>query len=128
MNLNRRLGIYLYLPCLQGDIMTTFIGMEYLAALALIKLDKEEISLSELNQFRVKVVKKFTEQKISSLFLFSENYALDMVRNYSDCFELTENDTRLRRKVEPCVLISKFIAYLSNDIIKAAYAVKESAA
>lgn len=108
--------------------MTTFIGMEYLAALALIKLDKEEISLSELNQFRVKVVKKFTEQKISSLFLFSENYALDMVRNYSDCFELTENDTRLRRKVEPCVLISKFIAYLSNDIIKAAYAVKESAA
>lgn len=108
--------------------MTTFIGMEYLAALALIRLDRNEISLSDLNKFRVNVVKEFTENHISSLFLFSENYALDMVRNYSDCFELTENGTILRRKVEANVLISKFIAYLSNDIIKAAYAAKENVA
>ena len=68
--------------------MTKFIGMEYLAALALIKLDKEEISLAELNQFRVNVVKAFENNEISSVFLFSNNYAMELVRNYSDCFEI----------------------------------------
>ncbi|MDY4131062.1 MAG: hypothetical protein SOX88_07090 [Treponema sp.] len=107
--------------------MTKFIGMEYLAALALIKLDKEEISLAELNQFRVNVVKAFENNEISSVFLFSNNYAMELVRNYSDCFELINNDSVLRRKVSNEVLISRFIAYLSNDILRAVYSSKESA-
>ena len=101
--------------------MTSFIGMEYLAALALIKMGQKEISLSDLDKFRINVVKSFEENKISSIFLFSENYALDMVRNYSDCFVLTDDGTVLKRIVEPEVLVSKFLAYLSNDVIKAAY-------
>ena len=108
-------------------MMTKFIGMEYLAALALIKLDKEEISLDELNQFRVNVVKAFENNEISSVFLFSNNYAMELVRNYSDCFELINNDSVLRRKVSNEVLISRFIAYLSNDILRAVYSSKESA-
>lgn len=108
-------------------MMTKFIGMEYLAALALIKLDKEEISLAELNQFRVNVVKAFENNEISSVFLFSNNYAMELVRNYSDCFELINNDSVLRRKVSNEVLISRFIAYLSNDILRAVYSSKESA-
>lgn len=106
--------------------MTSFIGIEYLAALALIKTGRAEISLSELNKFRVNVVKSFEENRISSIFLFSENYVLDMVRNYSDCFKLEEDGEILRRTVEPEVLVSKFLAYLSNDIIKAAYSAKEA--
>lgn len=107
--------------------MTKFIGMEYLAALALIRLDKEEISLSELNDFRVHVVKALEDDKISSVFLFSDNYALEMVRNYSDCFELVDNDTKLKRKVPNETLISRFLAYLSNDILRAVYKNKATA-
>ena len=70
-------------------MMVRFIGMEYLAALALIKLNKEEISLSELNDFRINVIKALEDNQISSVFLFSDNYAVELVRNYSDCFELT---------------------------------------
>ncbi len=101
--------------------MTKFIGMEYLVALALIQQDKEEISLADLNRFRVKVVKAFKDNEITSVFLFSDNYAMELVRNYSDCFELINNDAILRRKVSNDVLISRFLAYLSNDVLKAAF-------
>lgn len=102
--------------------MTKFIGMEYLAALALIKLDKEEISLSDLNKFRITVVKGLSEDNVFSfVFLFSDSYAVDMVRNYSDCFELIQEDTILRRKVPNEVLVSRFAAYLSNDILRSVY-------
>lgn len=104
--------------------MTSFIGMEYLAALALIKMGQKEISLTDLDKFRINVVKSFEQNRISSIFLFSENYALDMVRNYSDCFDLVKNGTVLKMMVEPEVLVSKFLAYLSNDVIKAAYSVQ----
>ena len=107
--------------------MTKFIGMEYLAALALIRLGKEEISFAELNQFRVDVVKAFKENEISSVFLFSDNYAMELVRNYSDCFEFINNDTGLKRIVSEDVLISRFLAYLSNDILKATFSSKKSA-
>ncbi len=100
--------------------MTKFIGMEYLAALALIKLDKEEISLADLNLFRINVVKAFKENDISSVFLFSDNYAIEIVRNYSDCFRLINGDV-LKRIVPKEILISRFLAYLSNDVLKAVY-------
>ncbi len=105
--------------------MVKFIGMEYLAALALIEQDKEEISLSDLNAFRIHVIKAFEDNHISSIFLFSDNYALELVRNYSDCFELTNNDTVLKRLVSNEELISRFISYLSNDIIKDIYIAKK---
>ena len=102
--------------------MTKFIGMEYLAALALIKLDKEQISLCDLNEFRINAVQALSEDNLTSIvFLFSDNYALDMVRNYSDCFELLENDTVLRRKVSNENLIARFVSYLSNDIMRSIY-------
>lgn len=101
--------------------------MEYLAALALIQEGKEEISLSELNHFRVKVVKAFKNNEISSVFLFSDNYAMELVRNYSDCFELINNDSVLRRKVPSEVLISRFLAYLSNDVLRAAFSSEKTA-
>lgn len=107
--------------------MTKFIGMEYLVALALIQSNKEEISLTELNLFRVKVVKAFKNSEISSVFLFSDNYAMDLVRNYSDCFELINNDSVLRRKVSNEVLISRFLAYLSNDVLRAAFSSEKTA-
>ena len=100
--------------------------MEYLVALALIKMDREEISLTELNNFRVNVIKSFKEKNLTSVFLFSDNYAINLVRNYSDCFELVNNDSVLRRKVSKDSLISRFLSYLSNDILTAAFSSNNS--
>lgn len=107
--------------------MCNFIGMEYLAALALIEDDVSEISLSDLNNYGIKVMKTLEENSIDSIFLFSDKYALELVRNYSDCFELTNNDTVLRRKVDRDILISKFVAYLSTDTLVAVSKMKKCA-
>lgn len=51
---------------------------------------------------------------------------LDMVHNYSDCFELDADGEILKLKVEPATLVAKFVAYRSNDIIKAVCSVKDA--
>lgn len=99
--------------------MCNFVGMEYLAALALIEGDVSEISLADLNDYGIKVMKVLEENSIDSIFLVSDKYALELVRNYSDCFELTNNDTVLKRKVDREILISKFVAYLSTETLVA---------
>lgn len=100
--------------------MCNFIGIEYLVALALIINNKEEISLAELNEYGVKITKVIKDHKINAVFLFSSKYALDMVRNYNDCFEWKDEETVLRRKVDNDTLISKFLDYLSTDVLLAA--------
>lgn len=106
--------------------MCNFIGIEYLVALALIINNKEEISLAELNEYGVKITKVIKDRKINAVFLFSNKYAIDMVRNYEDCFEWKDEENTLRRKVSPDVLISKFLDYLSTDVLLAAQATKDS--
>ena len=106
--------------------MCNFIGIEYLVALALIINNKEEISLAELNEYGVKITKIIKDRKINAVFLFSSKYAIDMVRNYSDCFEWKEEESVLRRIVSNDVLISKFLDYLSTDVLLAAQATKDS--
>lgn len=106
--------------------MCNFIGIEYLVALALIINNKEEISLAELNEYGVKITKVIKDRKINAVFLFSSKYAIEMVRNYSDCFEWKEEESVLRRKknVSNDDLISKFLDYLSTDVLLAAQATK----
>ncbi|MCQ2097656.1 MAG: hypothetical protein MJY87_06915 [Fibrobacter sp.] len=104
--------------------MCNFIGIEYLAALALIVEGKKDISLSDLNNYGIEVMKVFKQDHIDAVFLFSSKYAFDMVQNYSDCFELIENDTILHLKGTNEDLISKFLAYLSADVLAAAQKVK----
>ena len=104
--------------------MYNFISIEYLVALALIVNNKEEISLAELNEYRVKITKVIKEHKVNAVFLFSSKYAIDMVRNYEDCFEWKAEENTIRRKVSPDILISKFLDYLSTDVLMAAQDLK----
>lgn len=101
--------------------MCNFIGIEYLVALALIINNKDQISLTELNEYGVKITKVIKDKHINAVFLFSSKYAIDMVRNYSDCFEWNEDETVLRRVGDNNdKLISKFLDYLSTDVLLAA--------
>ncbi len=106
--------------------MCNFIGIEYLVALALIINNKEEISLAELNEYGVKITKVIKDRKINAVFLFSSKYAIDMVRNYADCFAWNDEKNTLRRKVSSDVLISKFLDYLSTDVLLAAQETKDT--
>lgn len=104
--------------------MCNFIGMEYLAALALIQDGREEILLEDLDSYGINIMKKLKENHIDAMFLFSNNYALDLVRNYSDCFELSPDEKTLKRVAAIEVLIDKFVSYLSTDMLQAAKGVR----
>ena len=99
--------------------MCRFIGMEYLAAAAFIALNQEDVTLDELSQSGIKVTKILEDSHISAVILCSEHYALEMVRNFSDCFDLIKDDTTLHLKVEKNILIARFLAYMSKDLLSA---------
>ena len=99
--------------------MCRFIGMEYLAAAAFIALDKTDVTLDELSQYGIKVTKFLEDSHISAVILCSEHYALELVRNFSDCFDLLNDDTTLHLKVEKDILIARFLVYLSKDLLTA---------
>lgn len=99
--------------------MCRFIGMEYLAAAAFIALDKEDVTLDELSQYGINVIKILEDSHISAVILCSEHYALEMVRNFSDCFDLINDDSTLHLKVAKDILIARFLAYMSKDLLSA---------
>lgn len=99
--------------------MCRFIGMEYLAADAFIAFDKEDVIWDELSQYGIKMTKILEDSHISAVILCSEHYALEMVRNFSDCFDLINDDTALHLKVEKNILIARFLAYMSEALLSA---------
>lgn len=99
--------------------MCKFIGMEYFAAIAMVSLKMEEIPLKMLNGYGISVMKSFKENDIEAIILYSEKYISKLVRDYSDCFELSNDGKSLRKIVDDDVLIEKFWAYLSTDLILA---------
>ena len=99
--------------------MCRFIGMEYLAAAAFIALNQEDVTLDELSQYGIKVTKILEDSHISAVILCFEHYALEMVRTFSDCFDLIKDDTTLHLKVEKNILIARFLAYMSKDLLSA---------
>lgn len=100
--------------------MTRFIGMEYLASAAFISTDKNAMRLSEIADFRMKVVDELEERDIDdAVLMFSNVDAMRLARNYSDCFYLTDDDEVLHLKVTRQKLISTFMAYLALDVLDA---------
>lgn len=99
--------------------MCRFICMDYLAADAFIAFDKEDVILDELSQYGIKMTKILEDSHISAVILCSKHYALEMVRNFSDCFDLINDDTALHLKVEKNILIARFLAYMSEDLLSA---------
>lgn len=73
--------------------MHTFIGIESLAANALIDLfdidNKREVSFDTLVRYGMTVVRVLKEQTgEEAILLLSKQYQLDMVENYSEFFEV----------------------------------------
>ena len=105
--------------------MKTFIGIEYLAALALINVYKTKtetkVRMDSLNNYGIKAMKKFHEDNIPAVLLFSTEYTEQLIRDYSDCFVLKnengEDYLELVTTIED--LMSRFVGYLTLDVLKA---------
>lgn len=112
--------------------MKTFVGIEYLAAVALIKIyednekmgleQKAKISFDSLNNYGIKVMEVFESHKLNAIVLLSSTYTTQAVRGYSDCFSLEEDQDGMKYivlKNSITYLKKRIIAYLSIDILKA---------
>lgn len=112
--------------------MKTFIGIEYLAAVALIKVYEDnqkagleqpaKISFESLNNYGIKVMEVFETYKMNAIVLLSSTYTTQAVRDYSDCFSLEEDEEGMKYivlKNSISYLKRRLIAYLSIDILKA---------
>ena len=106
--------------------MTNFIRFEYLLAAGMVVENVERITMSELNEFRVKVQQEFDKRHIDAMFLFSSKYAEEAMFDYPKLFQFEDSGcTTIIRKpgVDNPTLIEKFFAYLSTDDLMAIIAV-----
>lgn len=107
------------------SLVKQFIGIEYLATMALINVyerkNEKQIKLSALSDYGIRAMKVFDENNISAVILFSTEYAEQMVRDYSDCFEIKSisDEEYLILKISVDDLKRRFVGYLTLDIIKA---------
>ena len=103
--------------------MTNFIKPEFLVSLYSILYDKSIVTLKELGEYCGKLNKELKENNIEAMFLYSDDYIEEMLEQYSDYFLKGTYNTiyyAIKIKVSKDVLSEKFIAYLSNDVLKTA--------
>lgn len=107
--------------------MCTFIGVECLAANALIELyaqDVREISFEDLADYGLLVVESY-ENEISdrAIFIFDQERIMGMIINYSDYFEVREEENTkyicLRENIDIREVKEKFRWTLSYAMLKA---------
>jgi hypothetical protein len=76
--------------------MSIFIGIEDLAANALIalinKTNCRRVSFKKLVKYGTVVVKILRNEKEDAVLLLSKDYTNEMIRNYSDFFEIEKTD------------------------------------
>lgn len=95
--------------------MINFLQMEYLVSLYFIEFDKKEVTFSELYKYEAELNKKIKEKKLSICFMSSNNYAIELVKTYPNCFRLLDNS--IISLITEKELISKFISYLSVEFL-----------
>ena len=104
------------------------IGIEDLVANALIenlKTDatKKFVSYSEIESYGAKVVKFLTDENNEAILIFSRANTNQMLRDYSDFFEETDNEGNLGIQLKEGATIDKLIltfrGYLTLTLLKA---------
>jgi len=109
--------------------MKRFIGMEDLVANALIEVyensngDLNKVSFKQLNDYGAKIIRFFYEKDREAIILVSKYHTNELIRNYSDYFEIVDNleDSYIKIKSGKTVeeLRRAFRAYISIDMLLA---------
>lgn len=105
-----------------------FMKFEYLVACAMYTYNTQCITMSDLNEYRMKLEAEFSKRNIEAMFLFSSKYAEECVHDNPDVFELSCDGTAVRRNDEVSIddLVRKYLSYMSNNALLAVTAVKNA--
>lgn len=126
--------IEFYNILLKGEFeMSVFIGIEDLAANALILLFKRKginfVSFEELTKYGAKVVEILNKKGEKATLIYSKDITNALERNYSNYFETFIREQKQYIKLKDSVtvedVIKKYRSYLSIDMLFA-YTCKES--
>jgi hypothetical protein len=105
--------------------MSKFIGIEDLAANALIEMieknNTRKVSFEQLRKYGTVIIRWFLEKDEEAILLISRHYTNEMIRNYSDFFEINDEDetSYIELKDEKSVddLRNHLRAYLSLEML-----------
>ena len=102
--------------------MCTFIKMEYLVANALVELYEKKqvnmISLEDIRKYGVKVEEVLNEIDGSrAILLYSNNYTKEFLQDYSDWFEMVDNNIKIKAGVTIDDIREHVLSYVSIDIL-----------
>ncbi len=104
--------------------MCTFIKMEYLVANALVQLYEtkqiNKISLKNIREYGIKVEEKLNENS-RAILLYSSNYTKEFLQDYSDYFELLNDDICIKSGVTVEEIREHILSYISFDILFALF-------
>ena len=109
---------------IEEKIMCKFIGVEILAANALIEALENErgssVTFSKLEEYGIKVVRFLeTTYKEQAVILYNENQVGNRILNYTEYFEVTDDSITVKEGVTATDLRRKFRAPLTYEILKA---------
>lgn len=108
--------------------MCKFIGIEDLVANALIEMIEKnksrKVSFEQLNKYGAMIIRILRENDEEAVVLVSKHYTNELIRNYSDFFEIMDNDSSdsyitLKDGKTEGDLRRHFRAYLSISMILA---------
>lgn len=108
--------------------MSKFIGIEDLVANALIELieknGNKEVSFEQLNNYGAVVVRILQSNNAEeAILLVSKYYTNELIRNYSEFFEIIDKDVdsfiKLKEGKSSDDLRNRFRAYMSTDMLVA---------
>lgn len=94
-----------------------FIEPHYLLALTFVISGKASMSGKEVSEFRARSQDALRRGGLTASFLCSSVDFDSSLHEHGDCFAELDDGKFYIRKVDGEVLISKFLTYLSNDVL-----------
>ena len=103
--------------------MCTFIKMEYLVANALVELcerkNKRQISIDEIKAYGIKVEEMLINENIRTILLYSNQFPMEFIEDYSDFFTFDGNFIMLKDEITPDHLRNYILSRVPIDILLA---------
>lgn len=99
------------------------INIEFVAANALVELyensEKKYVSFDDLLNYGIIIQQILKENNIESVLLLSDYYMIQFVHNYSDMFEIIDDNIYIKEGVDCEQIRDRIISNMKMDLLKA---------
>lgn len=99
------------------------IGIEYIAANALVELYENSkqnyVKIEDLRNYGITVKEILRDNNIEAVLLMSDYYLIQFVHNYSDMFEVVDEEIYKKDNVTCDDIRERIIAYMKMDLLMA---------